>query len=138
MQTWNRALSVILISLVGVGCGTKDSMIPQPEHDMKTVYDKHMQGIGAGQLFDSRSVLRRPVIESDLSLSNYVRTEKTMLDAKFKTLPNPTMYMFVSPHLASDNQVPIPGYLTQFKMWEREHFALPSEISDMQPYFGGQ
>ena len=42
------------------------------------------------------------------------------------------MYMFVAPHLATNDQVPIPGYLTEFKMWEKDYYALPGEISDME------
>lgn len=97
-----------------------------------------MKGIGDGNLFDKRSVLRRPMIEEDVALSEYVRTEATQLEAKFKMLPNPTMYMFVAPHLASRSNVPIPGYLTEFKMWEGDHYALPGEVSDLDGKFRGQ
>ena len=96
-----------------------------------------MQSNGDGVLFDERAVLRRPMIETDVALSDYVRTEKNQLESKFKTVPNPTMYMFVAPHLAADTQVPIPGYLTEFKMWEREHYAMPGEISDMGSNYVG-
>jgi conjugative transfer region lipoprotein (TIGR03751 family) len=113
-------------------------MLPVPEQNMKTVYNRHMQSNGDGVLFDERAVLRRPMIEDDVALSNYVRTEKNQLESKFKTLPNPTMYMFVAPHLAADTNVPIPGYLTEFKMWETEHYAMPGEISDMGSNYVGQ
>ena len=135
MRTLKAILSVTLISVLG-GCATKDSMIPTPEHDMKTVYDMHMQGVGDGKLLDTRSLIRRPMMEEDVHLSDYVRTEKNMLESKFKRIPNPTLYMFVAPHLASRAQVPVPGYLTEFKMWEREHYAMPGETSDMNGSFG--
>ena len=128
-------LTPILISLLSA-CASKDSILPVPEHDMKTVYERHMQGIGDGELLDKRSLLRRPMIEGDVQLSEYVRTEKNQLEAKFKSLPNPTMYMFVAPHLAADTKVPIPGYLTEFKMWERDHYALPGEVSNLSSGFG--
>lgn len=124
-------LTTTLISLVGA-CASKDSMIPTPDQDMKAVYDSHMKGIGDGKTYDNRSVLRRPMVEEDVKLSDYVRTEKNQLEAKFKLLPNPTLYMFVSPHLASDTQVPIPGYLTEFKMWNKDHYALPGESSSIE------
>ena len=137
MRILTVVLTITLISLLSA-CATKDSIIPVPEHDMKTVYERHMQGIGDGELYDKRSLVRRPMVEGDVELSEYVRTEKNQLEARFKMLPNPTMYMFVAPHLAADTQVPIPGYLTEFKMWERDHYALPGEISDMKNGFGGQ
>lgn len=130
------ALNVIWISLLA-GCANKEAMIPTPERDMQTVYREHMQGVGDGKLLDTRSLLRRPLQESDVDLSQYVRTEKTQLQAKFPKIPNPTLYMFVGPHLAADTQVPIPGYITEFKMWEREHYALPGEQSDMTEHFQG-
>ena len=105
---------------------------------MKEVYNRHMQGIGHGELYDKRSLVRRPMVEGDVELSEYVRTEKNQLEARFKMLPNPTMYMFVGPHLAADTQVPIPAYLTEFKMWEKDHYALPGEISDMKSSFKGE
>ncbi|MFG0449329.1 TIGR03751 family conjugal transfer lipoprotein [Shewanella sp. YQ_9] len=137
MRILTVVLTVTLISMLSA-CATKDSIIPVPEHDMKEVYNRHMQGIGDGELYDKRSLIRRPMVEGDVVLSDYVRTEKTQLEARFKTLPNPTMYMFVAPHLAADTQVPIPGYLTEFKMWDREHYALPGEISDMKSSFEGE
>lgn len=131
MRTSNVVLIVTWISLLSA-CANKDSIIPVPEHDMKEVYNRHMQGIGDGELYDKRSLLRRPMVDGDVELSDYVRSEKTLLQARFRTIPNPTLYMFVAPHLAADTQVPIPGYLTELKMWESEHYALPGEISDMK------
>jgi len=126
--------------LIGVGCATKESIIPTPEQDMKTVYEQHMNGVGEGKILDKRSVLRRPMSVEDVELSDYVRTEATALRSRFRLLPNPTLYMFVAPHLAGESGVPIPGYLTEFKMWETDHYALPGEVSVMEPDYenGGQ
>lgn len=129
------ALNIISISLL-TACANKDTILPKPEHDMKTVYEMHMQGVGDGKLYDKRSTLRRPMHEADVQLSEYVRSEKNAIQSKFKMIPNPKMYMFVAPHLAAQSEVPIPGYLTEFKMWERDHYALPGEISDMSNGFG--
>ena len=86
---------------------------------------------------DTRSLLRRPMEESDVQLSEYVRTEKNQLQARFKRIPNPTLYMFVAPHLAAQSEVPIPGYVTEFRMWTRDHYAMPGEVSDMTSQFQG-
>lgn len=128
-------LVLIVISTNLVGCSTKDAILPVPDQSMTDVYNKHMQGVSAGQLMDKRSLVRRPMLEGDVVLSDYVRTEASQLQSRFKTIPNPTLYMFVAPHLASEARVPIPGYITQFRMWETEHFALPGEVSDMDSGF---
>tara|TARA_R110001592_G_scaffold316364_1_gene592806 strand:+ start:41391 stop:41783 length:393 start_codon:yes stop_codon:yes gene_type:complete len=124
-----------LISFIAGGCASKDTIIPVPDQDMKAVYDQHMGASGEGKILDRRSLLRRPIVEPDVNLSNYVRTESTQLQSRFRLIPNPTMYMFVAPHLAGNSGVPIPGYLTEFKMWEKDNYALPGEVSDMEPLF---
>ncbi len=136
MRMLTAALSISLISVVLTGCSNKDNFIPQPDQTMKTVYGNHMSGVGDGKLLDTRSLVRRPMVEGDVQLSYYVRSEKNQLQSRFKLLPNPTMYMFVAPHLATTDQVPIPGYLTEFRMWEKDHYAMPGELSDMRTGFG--
>jgi len=135
MRTLTAILTVISISTV-TGCATKDDIIPTPDQTMQEVYENHMGGVSDGKVLDTRSVLRRPMVQPDVDLSDYVRTEKNFLQSRFRTLPNPTMYMFVAPHLATENGVPIPGYITEFKMWKTEHYAMPGEISDMASNFG--
>jgi conjugative transfer region lipoprotein (TIGR03751 family) len=135
MRISTVVLSIILISFL-TGCANKDSIIPQPSQDMRAVYSNHMGSVGKGLLIDNRSLVRRPMIEGDVNLSDYVRTEKDQLQSRFQRIPNPTMYMFVAPHLATSEQVPIPGYLTEFRMWEKDHYAMPGELSDLQSGFG--
>lgn len=130
MRILTIVATIILINNLSA-CASKDSILPVPKEDMKTVYNRHMQNIGAGKLQESRSVLRRDMEVGDVELSDYVRTEKNQLDSKFKLLPNPTLYMFVAPHLATEDKVPVPGYVTEFKMWESDNYAMPGEVSDM-------
>lgn len=111
------------------GCSSKGDVIPQPEQTMNDVYYKAMGGFGEASLMDKRSVLRRSMVESDTDYSNYVRTESTQLQSKFSLLPNPTMYMFVAPHLSTADGVPVPGYLTEFKLYTKDHYALPGEVN---------
>ena len=44
-----------------------------------------------------------------------------------KFLRNPTLHMYVYPHLATSDQVPIPGYWTVFQLYSQNHYALPGE-----------
>lgn len=105
--------------------------MPVPNDNMQTVYERHMQSVGKQKLQQSRSFLRRDMQEGDIDLSDYVRTEKNQLQSKFRFLPNPTMYMFVAPHLSTKDKVPVPGYITEFKMWEKDQYAMPGELSDL-------
>jgi conjugative transfer region lipoprotein (TIGR03751 family) len=47
---------------------------------------------------------------------------------EFKKLPNPELTMYVYPHVAGKEQVPIPGYETVFSAYTEEHYALPNEM----------
>jgi conjugative transfer region lipoprotein (TIGR03751 family) len=120
------------LTLLLGGCATKDAMIPQPEQTMQDVYYGSMGAVSQGKLLDERSALRRAITESDVDLSQYVRTEANQLQSKFKLLPNPTLYMFVAPHLSTADGVPVPGYLTEFKLYTKEHYAMPGEIYGQQ------
>lgn len=119
---------VVTAGLVA-GCGSKDSMLPRPQQSMQDVYYNAMGSIGQGKLMEERSTLRRSLTEADTDYSTYVRTEASQLQAQFRHLPNPTLYMFVAPHLTTNDGVPIPGYLTEFKLYTQDHYALPGEIN---------
>ena len=60
--------------------------------------------------------------------SQVLRDSLTELDLHFSRLPNPTLVMYVFPHLAGPSRVPVPGYATTFPMFERPEYALPGEV----------
>ncbi len=47
----------------------------------------------------------------------------------FRMLPNPTIYIYVPPKISKTERVPIPGYFTEFKLMERDEYALPGEVN---------
>lgn len=47
--------------------------------------------------------------------------------SKFHKLPNPELQLYISPHVAGQDEVPIPGYFTAFDAYERNYYALPYE-----------
>ena len=59
--------------------------------------------------------------------SAYVRTSQNELENNFPMLPNPTLNMFIYPHLVN-NSHPIPGYTTNFKLYKADQYALPGEL----------
>ena len=40
--------------------------------------------------------------------------------------------MYVFPHLAGTERVPVPGYATTFPLYERIEYALPGEVPGKQ------
>lgn len=122
-----RAFAALSISLVLTGCANKEQIIPQPEMSMQEIYESENARSTGNVINEGRSALRRPLNQLETDLSPYVRSESDHLKSRFQLLPNPTLYMFVAPHLSTRDRVPVPGYLTEFKMYEREEYALPGE-----------
>lgn len=125
-----------LISLVLSGCAsTKDAVLPQDGPPMKAIYEQHIQKMGAHDPLVVREALEnRPVVDGDGALHGYTREAYNEIDTTFPRVPNPSLVMYVFPHLAGKEQVPVPGYVTTFPMYERVEYALPGEVpSKRQP-----
>jgi conjugative transfer region lipoprotein (TIGR03751 family) len=59
--------------------------------------------------------------------ASYTRTAQNEIAAQFRRLPNPDLVMYVFPHVAGTEGVPVPGYSTVFPFYQRVHYALPGE-----------
>lgn len=113
-----------------MGCASKDNLLPQDGKPMNQVFNEHMDQSSSGTLKDARSTLRRPMTQQETELSPYVRNSLNETKRLFKRLPNPDLVMFAFPHLATKDQVPIPGYSTVFPFYERTEYALPGEPTE--------
>ena len=125
---------LILISALGLislaGCAsTKEAVLPQDGPSMKDIYQGHIQEMNAGDPLSIRQELgNRPILTGDTALHGYTRDAANEIDAIFPRLPNTTLVMYVFPHLAGEESVPVPGYATAFPMYERTEYALPGEV----------
>ena len=59
---------------------------------------------------------------------SYARTAANELELLFSRLPNPDVYIYVPPHLATRERVPVPGYTTAVPLYDRVEYALPGEV----------
>jgi conjugative transfer region lipoprotein (TIGR03751 family) len=127
-------VTIAWISLALGGCAsTKESVLPQDGPSMKAIYDTHFEGMGADDPYVLRRELgTRPLGDDDIDLAGYSRTAHTELETIFPRLPNPTLVMYVFPHLAGAERVPVPGYATTFTLYERVEYALPGEVPSGQ------
>ncbi len=119
-----------LISLALAGCAsTKEAVLPQDGPAMKEIYDRHIHAMGSRDPASMRRELGyRPISAGASALYGYTREAANEIDAIFPRLPNPTLVMYVFPHLAGEESVPVPGYATTFPMYERTEYALPGEV----------
>ncbi len=125
-MTTTKLITAGLISLYLAGCaGSKETVLPQNGPDMKTIYNNHMQGMNQSPNQDI-GTLRTGIGHYD----GYIRDAANEIDTLFPRLPNPTLVMYVFPHLAGEDRTPVPGYVTTFPLYERVEFALPGEVSE--------
>ena len=121
-------LPIVLISLAAC-VSSKDTLLPSDGISMKTIYTEHFNAIGLRDTLNVRKELKSRPLEADVAdLGGYLRDAYNELDAHFPRLPNPTLVMYVFPHLAGAERVPVPGYATTFPMYRQVEYALPGEV----------
>ena len=122
---------LVSISLLVGGCAsTKEAVLPQDGPSMQAIYNAHLEEMAARDPQALRAELgTRPLKSGDVSLEGYTRDMHNEIETIFPHLPNPTLVMYVFPHLATEERVPVPGYVTTFPMYERVEYALPGEVS---------
>ena len=129
---YRTLLLIVLTSLVGCA-GSKDSILPRHGASMKTIYTEHFNDIGLHDTMSVRKELKGRVLNTEAGdLGGYTRDAFNELDTHFPRLPNPTLVMYVFPHLAGDERVPVPGYATTFPMYRQVEYALPGEVPEMK------
>ena len=137
-RIWIEAAAILLAVMMLGGCATsKDQLLPHGDSTMLDVWQQETGGGGAGgqaarQLLDARQSLRRPLTEADVQATPttnaaYMRTASTEIYRQFQRLPNPDLVMYVFPHLAGTDPVPVPGYSTVFPLYQRVQYAMPGE-----------
>jgi conjugative transfer region lipoprotein (TIGR03751 family) len=130
MQTTKRLLTLISALLLLGGCTTnKQEMFP---HDAdQTMMDIwRASGGGSQELIDARSQLRRRIDDTVDIQTPYSRDSVNEIFSQFKRLPNPDLVMYVYPHLAGTDPVPVPGYTTIFPMFNKVKYAMPGERTE--------
>ena len=137
-RIWIEAAAILLAVMMLGGCATsKDQLLPHGDSTMLDVWQQEAGGSGVGgqaarQLLDARQSLRRPLTEADVRATPtanaaYTRTASTEIYRQFQRLPNPDLVMYVFPHLAGTDPVPVPGYSTVLPLYQRVQYAMPGE-----------
>jgi len=122
-------IRTLSISLLLAGCaGSKDTILPQEGPTMREIYDAHVQ-IAQGEDLRRRPAAAplRPPGHHVSDLGAAAHADYRVLSARFRRVPNPTLMMYIFPHLAGAHRVPVPGYSTVFPLYERPEYALPGE-----------
>ena len=122
-----KTLALGWISLALIGCtSTKESVLPQDGPTMQALYEQHM-----AELYPPAATTPGgpPLPQAGIAhYSGFVREAATEIESVFPRLPNPTLVMYVFPHLSGDERTPVPGYVTTFPFYEKVEYALPGEV----------
>jgi conjugative transfer region lipoprotein (TIGR03751 family) len=122
------------------GCATsKEALLTHDSVSMLDIWDQHAGSPPRStrvnrELLHARQALRRSLIEREHGVlaanAAYTRTAQNEIHRQFPRLPNPDLVMYVLPHLAGSERVPVPGYSTVFPLHSRVQYALPGERTD--------
>lgn len=85
------------------------------------------RGVKIDDIFATNNKIPNFINATNNSNSNFIRTQNNELHNRFPLLPNPTINLFVYPHLDRDNN-PVPGYTTKFNLYLQNEYALPREV----------
>ncbi|NOU22199.1 MAG: TIGR03751 family conjugal transfer lipoprotein [Methyloglobulus sp.] len=122
-----RGWPLCLFMLAGCSAmGDKESILPQEGATMKEVYDAHFKH---SSLRHHQAQVNRGMGSAgvgDGNLAGFTREANTEIQSQFPKLQNPSLVMYVFPHLTATGQ-PVPGYATPFTMYEKTEYALPGE-----------
>ncbi|MDR3221165.1 MAG: TIGR03751 family conjugal transfer lipoprotein [Candidatus Accumulibacter sp.] len=131
--TSTKAFTLALILVLGGCASSQDKLLPHGEYDMLDIWNQETGNSQTDRrLLDVRQSLRRPLTEADVAATPahnaaYTRTAANEIHRQFHRLPNPDLVMYVFPHLAGSDPVPVPGYSTVFPLYRRVPYALPGE-----------
>ncbi|WP_248746228.1 TIGR03751 family conjugal transfer lipoprotein [Pseudomonas sp. MWU12-2037] len=130
------SVGILSALLLAGGCATNpEELLPHGDATMLDIWNQQTTGRGDNgpsirRLLDARQMLRRPLEPTDqlmMNQSSYTRTAQTEIYRQFHRLPNPDLVMYVFPHLAGSDPVPVPGYSTVFPLYQSVQYALPGE-----------
>ncbi|RIJ09673.1 TIGR03751 family conjugal transfer lipoprotein [Pseudomonas sp. 91RF] len=134
LQNWIETLTLGLVAAAISGCATNtEDLLTHDGRTMMDVWNQQTSGSQDGQagkqLMDARQVLRRPLTDPLIpsTAEPYTRTAKNEIQRQFHRLPNPDLVMYVFPHRAGTQAVPVPGYSTVFPLHQKVQYAMPGE-----------
>ncbi len=123
------SISFFLIALLS-GCAStsKEEILPQDGLTMQETYEGHFKQLNQSSLESVRGANHRDITPGNGDLHGYTRDAGHEIDNLFPRLPNPTLVMYVYPHLTGEGGNPVPGYATAFPMYDGMEYALPGEV----------
>ena len=129
---WITIFTLAWTSLL-FACTAKQAVLPQHAPTIEAIYAEHFGGNLATHLESERKALQERPVKVDVP-GGPAHEALDAIEARFTRLANPTLVLYVYPHLAEKERVPVPGYFTAFPLYERTEYARPGEGPLAPPY----
>lgn len=105
------------------GCShVAGNIIPNDGPTMESIYDDAGE---TNAVKNNRDTLPKKPLTLELDSQDTLPSQVNAAD--FAQLKNPELKLYVFPHLAGTEMLPIPGYWTAFPAYTRSYYALPLE-----------
>jgi conjugative transfer region lipoprotein (TIGR03751 family) len=130
MRTMTRSIawgSLLITALVLAGCSSKDAVIPESNIKSEDILDAAMGGGKEARDYRIMTTPQMAGVQPDVNVYELHNAPKP----RYQTLPNPTLFIFVPAHLTGKARSPVPAYITETKMFDRDEYALPGELYPM-------
>ena len=123
-----RTILKIMLTTISISTLTacSSNVIPHSGPSMEQVYDSYSNEPQHSYSTSSKRKMLPQRLAGQREFKGSV--EREAADVEFHKLPNPELTMYVYPHFAATDQVPIPGYPTKFSAYEQDHYILRNEI----------
>jgi conjugative transfer region lipoprotein (TIGR03751 family) len=102
------------------------NVVPDNGPTMESIYDDGSDSFTTGHA--SMPVLTEKIATS--SVKPEVDIPARVDSPTFSALQNPQLTLYVFPHLAGTEWLPIPGYWTAFSAYPRTYYALPLAMDE--------
>ena len=94
-----------------LGCAGKSDVLPEDGPTIREIYDEHLAAP------DGRAeTIQMELPTAPARVHPTVDSERSIRD-RFPRLYNPTLVLYVYPHLSGEEGLPIPGYTTVFPLY---------------------
>lgn len=122
---WITLFMLALTSALA-GCTDKQAVLPPQAPTIEAIYAEHFRGDAGADLGPARDVLQKRPVDAH-PVPGPAGAAVDAIEARFARLANPVLTLYVYPHLAEAERVPVPGYFTVFPLYERTEYAAPGE-----------
>lgn len=124
-------LIITVVILLSTAACTTHVTPPDNAPTMAQAYEKALRADAAvstapSGLSENVTMARQRI--QGIAVSNQITVPQGgNIAAQFPMLPNPQLIMYITPHYAGSEQLPVPGYYTVFPLYQQNYYALAGE-----------